>query len=45
MPGYTKVAVIPAGARKVIIEEKAPSKNTIALTDSTEKKFYLNGDK
>lgn len=36
--------VIPAGARKIVIEENAPSGNIIAITDSSEKKFYLNGD-
>ncbi|XP_048524385.1 A disintegrin and metalloproteinase with thrombospondin motifs 12 isoform X1 [Dendroctonus ponderosae] len=42
--GYTKVVVIPAGARKIVIEENGPSGNIIAITDSSEKKFYLNGD-
>ncbi|KAL1506610.1 hypothetical protein ABEB36_005939 [Hypothenemus hampei] len=42
--GYTKIVVIPAGARKIVVEEKEPSINIIAISDSTEKNFYLNGD-
>ncbi|XP_050293603.1 A disintegrin and metalloproteinase with thrombospondin motifs 7-like isoform X2 [Anthonomus grandis grandis] len=42
--GYTKVVVIPSGARKVVIEELKPSGNIIAISDSSESKFYLNGD-
>ncbi|CAG9772555.1 unnamed protein product [Ceutorhynchus assimilis] len=42
--GYTKVVVIPAGSKNVKVEEMAPSINIIAISDSTEKKFYLNGD-
>ncbi|XP_060526930.1 A disintegrin and metalloproteinase with thrombospondin motifs 12-like [Cylas formicarius] len=41
---YTKVAVIPSGSRNLVIEELASSVNTIAISDSSQKKFYLNGD-
>ncbi|CAG9838538.1 unnamed protein product [Diabrotica balteata] len=41
---YKKVATIPQGSRNVRIEELAPSVNTIAVTDKSEKIFYLNGE-
>lgn len=41
---YTAVTVLPTGVRKVQIEELAPSPNLIAITDKTEKHFFLNGD-
>ncbi|XP_056633400.1 A disintegrin and metalloproteinase with thrombospondin motifs 12-like [Diorhabda sublineata] len=41
---YKKVATIPQGSRNVRIEELAPSVNTIAITDKSEKQFYLNGN-
>lgn len=40
---YKKIATIPAGSRNIHIEELAPSENTIAISDKSEKKFYLNG--
>ncbi|CAH1113494.1 unnamed protein product [Psylliodes chrysocephalus] len=40
---YKKVALIPQGSRNVRIEELAPSMNTIAVSDKSEKVFYLNG--
>ncbi|XP_066252676.1 A disintegrin and metalloproteinase with thrombospondin motifs 12-like [Euwallacea similis] len=42
--GYTKVVMVPSGARKIVFEEKAPSENIMAISDSSEKKFYLNGN-
>ncbi|KAG5879484.1 hypothetical protein JTB14_013989 [Gonioctena quinquepunctata] len=41
---YKKVATIPQGSRNIRIEELAPSVNTMAVSDKTEKVFYLNGD-
>ncbi|CAH1118875.1 unnamed protein product [Phaedon cochleariae] len=41
---YKKVATIPQGSRNVRVEELAPSMNTIAISDRSEKVFYLNGD-
>ncbi|KAJ8970173.1 hypothetical protein NQ317_016646, partial [Molorchus minor] len=41
---YKKVATIPAGSRNLLIDELGPSMNTIAISDKTEKNFYLNGD-
>ncbi|XP_017770588.1 PREDICTED: A disintegrin and metalloproteinase with thrombospondin motifs 7-like, partial [Nicrophorus vespilloides] len=41
--GYVKVGVIFRGCRNVLIEELAPSQNTIAITGPDEKKYYLNG--
>lgn len=43
-PDYKKIATIPAGSRNIEIEEISPSENTIAISDKSEKKFYLNGD-
>nr|CAH7718635.1 unnamed protein product [Callosobruchus chinensis] len=42
--GYRKVAMIPAKARMIRLEELAPSKNVIAVSDRTEKVWYLNGN-
>lgn len=41
---YKKVATIPSRARSIRIEELAPSVNAIALSDNSERHFYLNGD-
>nr|XP_023026845.1 A disintegrin and metalloproteinase with thrombospondin motifs 7-like [Leptinotarsa decemlineata] len=41
---YKKVATIPQGSRNVDIKELAPSVNTLAISDKSEKVFYLNGN-
>ncbi|KAJ8921346.1 hypothetical protein NQ315_002961 [Exocentrus adspersus] len=43
--GYKKVVTIPAGSRRIRINELGPSVNTLAISDKTEKKFWLNPDK
>ncbi|KAF5270821.1 hypothetical protein FQA39_LY18869 [Lamprigera yunnana] len=42
--GYVKVATIMKGCRNIYVEEEKPSDNTIAISASNEKTFYLNGD-
>lgn len=42
--GYVKVCLIPKGSRNIYIEELKPSENTIAVSSSDEKKYFLNGD-
>ncbi|XP_074033446.1 A disintegrin and metalloproteinase with thrombospondin motifs 12 [Leptinotarsa decemlineata] len=41
---YKKVATIPQGSRNIDIKELAPSVNTLAISDKSEKVFYLNGN-
>ncbi|XP_063908814.1 A disintegrin and metalloproteinase with thrombospondin motifs 12-like isoform X3 [Zophobas morio] len=41
---YVKVATIPVGSRNVLIEELAPSMNTIAISDVSGSRFFLNGN-
>ncbi|XP_022900550.2 A disintegrin and metalloproteinase with thrombospondin motifs 6-like [Onthophagus taurus] len=40
---YVKIVVIPKGSRNIIVDEKAPSVNTIAVSDE-DNKYYLNGE-
>lgn len=42
---YVKIATVMEGARNILVEEVAPSENTIAVSDADGKHFYLNGDK
>ncbi|KAF5307128.1 hypothetical protein FQR65_LT07112 [Abscondita terminalis] len=42
--GYVKITTINKGSRNIYVEEQAPSDNTIALSATDEKRFYLNGD-
>jgi hypothetical protein len=37
--------VVPVGSRNVLLEELAPSRNALAVSDITEKRFFLNGNK
>ncbi|CAH0553698.1 unnamed protein product [Brassicogethes aeneus] len=41
---YKKIVTIPAGSRKIVIDELGPSENTIAISDKTEKNYYLNAN-
>jgi hypothetical protein len=43
--GYQKIVVVPVGSRNVLLEELAPSRNALAVSDITEKRFFLNGNK
>ncbi|XP_068910126.1 A disintegrin and metalloproteinase with thrombospondin motifs 7-like isoform X3 [Tenebrio molitor] len=43
-PGYQKIVVVPVGSRNVLLEELAPSRNALAVSDITEKRFFLNGN-
>lgn len=43
--GYKKIATVPAGSRNIQFEELGPSENMIAVSDKSEKTFYLNGNK
>ncbi|CAD7087041.1 unnamed protein product [Hermetia illucens] len=40
--GYTKAAILPKGARNIVVRENASSENTIAISNRN-KNFYLNG--
>jgi hypothetical protein len=42
--GYKKITTIPAGSKRISIEELKPSINTLALKAEDDKTFYLNGD-
>jgi hypothetical protein len=42
--GYKKFTTIPAGSKRISIEELKPSMNTLALKAEDDKTFYLNGD-
>lgn len=42
--GLKKIATIPAGSRKIRYEEMGASINTLAVSDKTEKDFFLNGN-
>jgi hypothetical protein len=41
---YVKIANIPTGSRRILIEELKPSTNTLALMAEDDETFYLNGD-
>ncbi|CAH1985625.1 unnamed protein product [Acanthoscelides obtectus] len=41
--GYKKIAMIPAKAKMIRLEELGSSINTLAISDKTEKHWYLNG--
>ncbi|XP_008201012.2 A disintegrin and metalloproteinase with thrombospondin motifs 7 isoform X1 [Tribolium castaneum] len=40
---YVKVATVPVGSRNVLFEELAPAVNTLAVSDASERRFFLNG--